>query len=167
MHEVAVLLAPLICSSNQSSPVLQAQNKQKTGCSPMHSCWYALLEQMLSAGQTESVLKALDGALPGSALLTPQEAQQLVEHSRALPHGGRHDPLPVIMTACINVDATVHLCVTYRMGVVHMGLMHNSRMSSVNMKGRLAVPLCVVCNIGTVDDETLASISFNLNSPQD
>jgi len=67
---------------------LQAQEEQESGYSPLHSCWSALLEQMLTSGHTDAVLRALDAALPSSALLTPQEAHQLVEHSRSMAQEG-------------------------------------------------------------------------------
>ncbi len=75
---------------------LQAQEEQEFGCSPLHSCWSALLEQMLTRGQTDAVLRALDAALPSSALLTPQEAHQLVEHSRSLAQAGTSTNLLIL-----------------------------------------------------------------------
>ena len=67
---------------------LQAQEEQESEYSPLHSCWSALLEQMLTSGHTDAVLRALDAALPLTALLMPQEAHQLVEHSRSLAQAG-------------------------------------------------------------------------------
>ena len=68
---------------------LQAEGQeQDLGCSPMHACWSGLLQRMLSAGLTESVLRCLDGAVPTAALLTPQEAHQLVEHCKSLAQPG-------------------------------------------------------------------------------
>jgi len=67
---------------------LQAQEEQESGYSPLHSCWSALLEQMLTSGRTDALLRALDAALPSSALLTPHEAHQLVEHSRSPAQAG-------------------------------------------------------------------------------
>ena len=67
---------------------LQAQ-EEESGYSPLHSCWSALLEQMLTSGRTDALLRALDAALPSSALLTPHEAHQLVEHSRSPAQAGR------------------------------------------------------------------------------
>ena len=70
--------------------MLQAEEEeQAVGCSPMHACWSGLLQSMLTAGLVEPVLRALDAALPAAALLTPEEALQLVDHSRNLAHKGQ------------------------------------------------------------------------------
>lgn len=68
---------------------VQAQEDQQSDYSPLHSCWSALLEQMLTSGNPDAVLRALDAALPTSALLTPQEAHQLVDHSRSMAQAGK------------------------------------------------------------------------------
>ena len=78
---------------------LQAQEEQESEYSPLHSCWSALLEQMLTSGHNEMVLRALDAALPTSALLTPQEAHQLVEHSRSMAQAGR-STIPFFLKPC-------------------------------------------------------------------
>lgn len=71
---------------------LQREEEVGREYSPLHACWSALLEQMLTSGHTNTVLKVLDAALPLSALLMPHEAHQLVEHSRTLSLHGRTSP---------------------------------------------------------------------------
>ena len=66
----------------------ESAEEEAVGYSPLHACWSGLLQSMLTAGLVDPVLRALDAALPAAALLTTEEAQQLVEHSRALPHQG-------------------------------------------------------------------------------
>lgn len=71
---------------------LQGEEEVGREYSPLHACWSALLEQLLTSGHTDTVLKVLDVALPPSALLMPHEAHQLVEHSRILFLHGRTTP---------------------------------------------------------------------------
>lgn len=74
---------------------IQEAENGKDNISPLHACWLALLERMLEADQTSSVLKALDAASAGPgqdhsalALLNPSEAHQLVDTARNLAHEG-------------------------------------------------------------------------------
>lgn len=85
-------------STHEAGDYLQEGDSASQDSTPLHACWSALLQRMLKAGQTALVLRALDTASSSagsgsahsvSALLTPHEADLLVDTARSLTHKGK------------------------------------------------------------------------------
>lgn len=83
--------------THETGGYLQEGDSSSQDSSPLHACWSALLQRMLEADQTASVLRALDAASASassgsahsvSALLRPHEAHLLVDTARSLTHKG-------------------------------------------------------------------------------
>ncbi|DBB06293.1 hypothetical protein WJX77_007210 [Trebouxia sp. C0004] len=107
LHGLHGLLVDVWCNGH-ALDADQAQEEQESGCSSLHSCWSALLERMLTNGHTDAVLRALDAALPSSALLTPQEAHQLVEHSRSMAQAGASAAISLLQSDATLLKSALH-----------------------------------------------------------
>ncbi|KAL0036267.1 hypothetical protein WJX79_010808 [Trebouxia sp. C0005] len=107
LHGLYGLLVDVWCNGH-ALHADQAQEDQQSDYSPLHSCWSALLEQMLTSGNPDAVLRALDAALPTSALLTPQEAHQLVDHSRSMAQAGASAAISLLQSDATLIKSALH-----------------------------------------------------------